>query len=147
MIHGATWMNLNYGEWKKTGQKKYILYDSMIAFGNASQCAMTKTRLVMLLVVIAYVRRKGRGRHKALQGKLRQLPWVMKIFIIWLCWRFHGYIDMSKLMKSYTSNTCSLLDTISLNNSVSFNDQFIFPDITHFEWLCYLSVIKFLNQH
>lgn len=62
---------------KENRPKKYILYDSMIAFGNASQCAMTKTRLV-----IAYVRRKGRGRHKALQGKLRQLPWVMKIFII-----------------------------------------------------------------
>lgn len=90
---------------------------------------------------------KGRGRHKALQGRLRQLPWVMKIFIIWLWWRFHGHIDMSKLMKSYTSNTCSLLDTISLNNSVSFKDQFTFPDITHFEWFCHVSVIKFLNQH
>lgn len=98
-------------------------------------------------IIIACMRRKGRGRHKALQGRLRQLPWVMKIFIIWLWWRFHGHIDMSKLMKSYTSNTCSLLDTISLNNSVSFKDQFTFPDITHFEWFCHVSVIKFLNQH
>lgn len=61
---------------KENRPKKYILYDSMIAFGNASQCAMTKTRLV-----IAY-EEKWEGRHKALQGKLRQLPWVMKIFII-----------------------------------------------------------------
>lgn len=48
--------------------KKYILYDSMIAFGNASQCAMTQNQ-----IDCAYVRRKGRGRHKALQRKLRQL--------------------------------------------------------------------------
>lgn len=39
-------MNLNYAEWKKTG-KRYMLHDSMIAFGNASQCVMTKNRLLL----------------------------------------------------------------------------------------------------
>lgn len=35
LIH-ATWMNLNYAKWKKAGEKEYILYDSMITFGNVN---------------------------------------------------------------------------------------------------------------
>ena len=49
--------------------KKYMLYDSMIAFRNASQCVMTKNRLV-----IACVRRKGRsGGASDPTGKMKSI--------------------------------------------------------------------------
>lgn len=139
-------MNLSYAEWKKIGKKEYILYDSLIPLGNLGQYIVTENRLV-----IAWVRSKGRGRNKGLQGSMRQLLWVMKISIIWLWWWFPGYIDMSKFMKSYTLSMCSVL----YNNYHSVNlFLFFFKDEFHSSryhkfWmiLSFDSDTKLLNQH
>lgn len=61
------WISIMLNETKQV--KKYILYDSMTAFGNVSQCVMTKKRLV-----IACVRRKGRGRQRHCKGDWGSFP-------------------------------------------------------------------------
>ena len=92
----------SYTEWKKLGKNEYRVHKSTYIKPRTGKLIYSNRSVAAW----RYMQKGVRGALPRAQRSFRR-PWVLSMFLLW--WWFQGCLCLSEQMKSYTLNTCHLL--------------------------------------